>query len=279
VFTRRFADVDLGYVRVWIGAAALAFLVHCTVSTTLFTAGAMTPLVALYALGRNVEIRNDAAGDNRPRKARGVRAGALCLILFIVIGAYVRWEVMPAWRSTALLSAARRLEQLDGPPAVRIQAAYEAASAADPWDPTAPDELARWLAASAHLVPHDSGAATRQLGHAVEAARAALQRDPQRAMLRRQVARLQQALWKSNGRQAALIDAIASLREAAELSPSRPESLVELGDLLVGAAEAVNASAELQFDVGALLKRLRPGQIAEIERKLIHIDAIISSAR
>ncbi len=294
--TGRATDDDIGAARVWIGAAALAFLVHCMVSTTLFTAGAMAPLVALYAIGRCGAGGDDARGGAGGRERAGVPAMALGVLLVIGVGAYFWLEVVPTWRSTAQLNTARRLAWLDGPPAGGIKAAYESAVAVDAWDATAADEMARWLASSVRPGLQDSELAARRLDEAVEAARVALRRDPQRAVLYRQLARLHVMSWQVSGRGAAAFDAIAAFRRATELSPSRPEGFVELGEMLEWAAGDERVADEWQGGVRALLseadgayrraleldaarpageeiRRFSAEQVEEFERRLLHIEA------
>ncbi|MCP4591545.1 MAG: hypothetical protein GY842_12445, partial [bacterium] len=261
-----------------------AFLLQDTINFALYVPGAATPFFGL--VGVAVAARRLRGADVAPHpRARWLPAGlvgvglAVMMVLVLVLP--------PVWGASEALGQARTLSYapIDGAvedhPAYR---SYELAAEADPLDPTAPKELADWLARSAAVVSEPIPLLRLALAGIDEA----IARSPSRVAFHRRRARIALSLSRWTDDPADRAAALESAARAIVLYPTRPDSLVELADLQVwvsreeGRPELSRASLDnfrraLEVDSRRPeweeIRRFRPSRIAEIEAKIEAVEA------
>jgi tetratricopeptide (TPR) repeat protein len=190
----------------------------------------------------------------KPHQAWLAVAGMAAIMIAVVI-----FAVRPVARMNRSLNLARAAGQrlaagpLAGQPADRL---YREAIAADPLDPTPGVARSRWLLAVSSLPQFREEA----LAAAVGALEEAIERDPFKVGLRRQLMQLYRAKAEHTGRAADYQAAVSAASAALELYPLDPSGIVSLGDCQKQAGEATGSDELLR-------------QAAETYQQALDLDA------
>jgi hypothetical protein len=267
-------------------AAALAFLVHELINFALFVPATATTFFALVALTLTPGVRE---AEDAPPPSPGLRRlpAAGCLLGLVVLTAL---GLVPVARAERNLDEARARSSTLFSGSIAAQPAhayFDAASAADPLDPTADIEHAEWLAAFAEAVPQQFVFAHEA---AIDALRRTTARDPHSIRIPRISARLRLALAERTHRPEDYVAAVSDATRALALYPANPGDWVALADVQAAAGEATSSNEWLQeaalnyahalkLDDQRLawetIRRLRPSEKSAIEAKLARVRELL----
>jgi hypothetical protein len=250
------------------------FVLHDFINFAAFNPAACYTAFTLFAFVSSARYQAD---EPPLRGARGflrwgpfvMGAGAAVLLLVFFV---------PAMRANRALERARELP-------LEFAAEYlEKACEADPLDPTPFAEKARLLAAIAQTSPNPRAI----YATAAAAVEEAVRRDPFAVSLRRMQRRILADAAGNGGAQDDWAAAIAAAKKAVELYPTSPQDLIELADTQLRAGETLSSTKLLHEAIDnynrALgldshrpdwewLRRLRPHEVEEVERKIRRAEA------
>jgi tetratricopeptide (TPR) repeat protein len=268
---RRTADLATA-----MGFAVLAFLIQDSINFASFVPGTLTTALACFAVAIAAR-RADETSDTTKQRAAPARFTTAAVAALIAIVALTGVGLAPVWRADAALARARHATS-----AQNALLAYDEASRADPWDPTAPFEASRLLRALARRQPNDG---TCEL--AVKQAQTAVDRDPQNVQVHRELCRAYALRAESTGRKEDYDAAIAAAETAASLYPTDPATQVMLADRLAARGRRFSSDDDLAQAVShyqsALhiddrrpqwerIRRLSAKQRSEIQQKIHQIS-------
>lgn len=228
-----------------VALGVFAFLVHDLINFALFIPGTATTCFALFAFGVSTD------NSDEPRQlSPGARWAPLAAGLAIVFATL--WLVVRPV-STTVYHLHRAHDAMDTALAGPIRThptdrAYRRAAAADPLDPTACAERARWLLS---LATSQAGFITdtqreEAFAEAAASLTEALQRDPVRVELYRLRARLYGAWADETGRAEHYALSVEAARAAIDRYPQDPDGLLLLANSLWQAGDAMASSAQIR---------------------------------
>ncbi len=256
-------------------AGAAAFLIHDLISFALWVPGTATTFFAIAAL--TVSRTEPKSMDRPARWGRWLHAVGmiLAIILVVILG------VIPVARAERRMMAATGAGLVRGPLTTQpVLGFLQAASGADPFDPTPQAARAEWFMAYSQAVPEHRDAAQRG---AIEALSEAIRRDPLNIGLWRRRTLVRGTLAEGSGSRADYDAAVDDARQTLSLYPANPADWVLLADTLAKAGEALASREMLQeaalHYVYALhlderrpswetIRRMRAAEKAAIEEKL-----------
>jgi hypothetical protein len=255
-----------------VAVGLFAFLVHDMINFAMFVPGSATTFFGLlsYWMARrsneSAEPKLDVA-VSFARRWFPLGAGVAAMVLVCWIG------VIPVASAQSHLRAAQQAASIPLSGSLQEHPAsgrFDAASASDPFDPTAEVARTQWLRTSAPRA-------------AVEALTTAMGRDPFNVGLPRMRAKLYLDLAQSTGDDGDYLAAIDDAHRALELYPLNPAGVVSLADVQTVAGEALksekllrealaNYNRAIQLDDQRLswetLHRMRVGEKDEILAKI-----------
>ncbi len=266
---RRFEDDPLK-VTGGLVAALLAVALHNMISFSIVYPGSACTFFALAGLAlavRRMTLARPSAeapaepAGSRDTDARRRQPRTMFLATGVVAASVMYWPVMvtPVTAATRWLTRARAT-----PIAAETLEFYHQAVQADPLDPVAPEELARWATRSSQ----QGVSPGQQLGEvAVVNARTAVERDPEDNRHYRTLASACAARYAERGDPNDADRAAEAAARAVELYPKLPRLRVDYGEVLVLQATVRRDPALLERGVAQMRLALRlddarwPGEI------------------
>lgn len=242
-------DHGQGGVATAVAAGLFAFLLHDMIHFAIFVPGTATTFFALlaYCVASRVEGKSnngEVAPVSRVRRWAPVVAVAFSIFLVGLTG------LIPVVRMNSRLRVAQAQARAHPTRPIAEHPGYlmfQAASRADPLDPTPQTQCARWLAATAMAVPDLRVESWRLAAASLDEA---VRRDPHDVRLRRMQMQLFQARAAQDGAMEDHRAAIDAARSALELYPLDPKGLASLANCLLaagGAGKAGEAGRSRQY--------------------------------
>lgn len=238
-----------------VAAGLFAFLLHDMIHFAIFVPATATTFFALvaYCVASRVEgksKKDEVAPVSRMRRLAPVVAAAFSILLVGLAGLIPVVGMNSRLRVAQAQARALPTKPIAEHPGYLM---FQAASRADPLDPTPQTQCARWLAATAMAVPELRVESWRLAAVSLDEA---VRRDPHDVRLRRMQMQLYQARAAQDGVMEDHRAAIDAARSALELYPLDPKGLASLADCLLAAGTAGEAGRPRQY-LNEAVKRYR----------------------
>lgn len=229
----RFANDPLPGLKLTLGCALIGLLIHNQITFALFQPATATTAFALLTLLLARPNDQPNAASDRILASPAMRWAAVAKLTFAAI--VLAWCTIPAIRANATLQTARQL-RIAGKDAAQMERAYLTAIDQDPWDPTAPAELAAGMGAVRVPIGDDSQRIAQRcaiLDRALTVAQEAINRDPEEISHHRKIAGIQMRRFTECESLTAGRDAVAAATQAMHMYPSSPSGQEQLGNVLI----------------------------------------------